>query len=833
MRRRCRREHRPSRCFPKVSLGRRLHGLELLEERALLSIGGVGGIGDLSPWPATIGSAWPEGRTLLTWADFRQEPVLVGPRLPTPSAESLLAAESFSLTYTDGGIIGRVFPGSVLIETVAAQDSEFVRLAIPGWNPAGRPGQAELPVLRTSVIIPDGVALLADYSIAAMATLGNGHVVYPVQAPVPEPIAAGDDPIMAGFDYDADYYAGVGVPEPLILTVGEPAIARGTRVVLIEVSPFEYDPGTGEITVITDLTFSLDFVELESAAESPSASPQPAGTSPAGLPAGAIQADYLIITADRFYDEVEPLAEWKQLKGLRTYTARMSEVGTTADDVRNFIYDAYHTGTQTSYVLLVGDYDDVPTNYPGYYASDQPYATVDGTDDLADVALGRLPVHTDFEASTVVEKILRYDRTPDMGDWYDDVLIAGYFQDQEPDGADGYADRWFMETAMYVHDYLRDSQGMSTHTALTADIDGGPPYYYRNATYPHRISVSGPAPYPVPQEVVDLWTTESQATADISAAINRGVGFVQHRDHGSATGWGHPPFHNQDVAELSNGVKTPVVFSTNCSTGTFDYPGGDSFVEALLKNPAGGAVGVLGATRTSYSGYNDLLTHGTFASFWPDYDPTHINNPYPHSFRLGEALNFAKYYMVSYEGPGGTTEIELNEFHWFGDPEMMLRTATPVVLSVDHPTAFPLAESTDVVVEVAAGGSAVAGAVVCISTDGGADYWVGVTDADGRATFGDLTAGQLGDYHIVVTAHNAAPYEGTIESLTDGPFGELRSPVLGSATNADLGYVDVEWLDDSGAGLDLTTIDSADVSLSGATVTDPMPLGGNVWRYPY
>ncbi|HUT11792.1 MAG TPA: lamin tail domain-containing protein, partial [Thermoguttaceae bacterium] len=46
-------------------------------------------------------------------------------------------------------------------------------------------------------------------------------------------------------------------------------------------------------------------------------------------------------------------------------------------------------------------------------------------------------------------------------------------------------------------------------------------------------------------------------------------------------------------------------------------------------------------------------------------------------------------------------------------------------------------------------------------------------------------------------------------------------------------YVDVEWLDDSGAGLDLTTIDSADVSLSGATVTDPMPLGGNVWRYPY
>jgi len=824
---------RPSRRFPKTSFGRRLHGLELLEERALLSIGDLGGIGNPSPWPATIGSAWPEGRTLLTWADFRQEPVLVGPRLPAASPESLLTAESFSLTYTDGGIVGRIFPGSVLLETVAADDSEFVRLEIPGWSPAGRPGQAELPVLRTSVIIPDGVEVSADYSIVAMATLGSGHLVYPVQTPAAEPIATGDDPIVAGFDYDEAYYAGIGVPETPILTVGEPAIARGTRVVLVEISPFEYDPGTGEITVITDLTFSLDFVEADGPEDAPQAGPQPAGTSPAGLPAAAIGADYLIITADRFYDEVAPLAQWKQLKGLRTYTARMSEVGTTADDVRDFIYDAYHTGTQTSYVLLVGDYDDVPTNYSGYYASDQPYTTVDGTDDLADVALGRLPVHTEAETSTVVQKILRYDRTPDMGPWYDDVLIAGYFQDNEPDGADGYADRWFMETAMHVHDYLRGGQGMSMHTALTADTDGGPPYYYRNATYPHRISVSGPAPYQVPQEVVDLWTSQEQATADISAAINGGVGFVQHRDHGSATGWGHPPFHNQDVAELSNGVKTPVVFSTNCSTGTFDYPGGDSFVEALLKHPAGGAVGVLGATRTSYSGYNDLLTHGTFASFWPDYDPTHLDNPYPHSFRLGEALNFAKYYMYSCEGPGGTTEIELNEFHWFGDPEMMLRTATPVVLSVDHPATIPLAQSTDVVIEVAAGGSEVVGAVVCISTEESDDYWVGLTDVAGRATFTDLTAGRLGDYHIVVTAHNAAPYEGTIESLTDGPFGVLRNPALGSATNADLGFVDVEWLDDFGAGLDLTTIDSADVSVSGATVTDPIPLDGHVWRYPY
>ncbi|MGK2936278.1 MAG: C25 family cysteine peptidase [Solirubrobacteraceae bacterium] len=43
----------------------------------------------------------------------------------------------------------------------------------------------------------------------------------------------------------------------------------------------------------------------------------------------------------------------------------------------------------------------------------------------------------------------------------------------------------------------------------------------------------------------------------------------------------------------------PVFFSINCSSGRFDSPGSPSFSENLLRRAGGGAVGVIGASRTA------------------------------------------------------------------------------------------------------------------------------------------------------------------------------------------------------------------------------------------
>jgi len=68
---------------------------------------------------------------------------------------------------------------------------------------------------------------------------------------------------------------------------------------------------------------------------------------------------------------------------------------------------------------------------------------------------------------------------------------------------------------------------------------------------------------------------------------------------------------------------------------------------------------------------------------------------------------------------------------------------------------------------------------------------------------------------------------------TQPPAGVLNTPAPGSTVNADLGYVDVQWTDAGPAGLDPTTFDPNDVTISGVTVDEVSLLSGNVVRYWY
>jgi hypothetical protein len=61
----------------------------------------------------------------------------------------------------------------------------------------------------------------------------------------------------------------------------------------------------------------------------------------------------------------------------------------------------------------------------------------------------------------------------------------------------------------------------------------------------------------------------------------------------------------------------------------------------------------------------------------------------------------------------------------------------------------------------------------------------------------------------------------------------LSSPAQGSAINVDPGYIDIEWRDYMGLGLNTATIDSNDISIGGLTIGTPIDQGGGIWRYPY
>ncbi|MBN1911450.1 MAG: hypothetical protein JW818_17035, partial [Pirellulales bacterium] len=493
------------------------------------------------------------------------------------------------------------------------------------------------------------------------------------------------------------------------------------------------------------------------------------------------EAEYLVITADSYADEIEPLADWKQLKGVPTYVATMSDVGTTDDDIYNYISNVYSSNSDLSYVLLVGDHEDVP----GYeiddgdiWYSDYPYTCVQGGDMLPEIAVGRLSGDMGSQITTQVNKIMDYERTPDMGDWYDDALVAGYFQDLEGDDEpmDGRAARMFMETTHRTADFLggdydfwgtagssydRYDTGYTVHTALMAQ-DPFDTYYYQGWSYPGRDT----PPSPVPEVWTDLWTSGSQATTNISAAINGGVSLVIHRDHGSPSGWGEPHFYTSNVNALSNGDKLPVVFSINCSSGSFDTT--ECFAEAFMRKYNGGAVGIMAAARVSYSGYNDALALAICDGFWDNADDSWTSSTYPTSWRPAEVINRAKVRVLTGYYYSSTAKRTARLFNWFGDPEMMLRTETPSALNVSYPYSTPTGVATDFTVTVTDGVSPVQGALVCISHPTADDYWVGTTNADGEVTFTGMTPTQNGTYNVVVTEHNSVPFEGTLESMVLG-----------------------------------------------------------------
>ena len=103
--------------------------------------------------------------------------------------------------------------------------------------------------------------------------------------------------------------------------------------------------------------------------------------------------------------------------------------GTTAEAIREFVSYAYHywRAPRLRYVLLLGDatYDFkdylgtgvenqlppllVRTSYL-WTASDPAFAAVHGTDVLPDLAIGRLPASSSSELSSMISKILDYER---------------------------------------------------------------------------------------------------------------------------------------------------------------------------------------------------------------------------------------------------------------------------------------------------------------------------------------------------------------------------------------------------------------------------------------
>ena len=659
----------------------------------------------------------------------------------------------------------------------------FTCLEIPGSGFIGEIGKPQLPYVTRLYAIPTTHVSfeILESHIAESRQVGK---VYPAQKPhIDSDIAEEIE-----FIFDESFYKlDIAYPDDVVEITQEGKI-RDIPFIKIAFYPVQYNPHTEIATIYDEITIKISWVSYEPLLVEHNFEQKPfyafygnvfinwgefleitefvdSEQSSSGRLGGS-GCEYLIITHPNFVTEAQELRDWKRERGIITKVVDIAETGTSAPQIRQYIQDAYDSwDSQPSYVLLVGDAEYVPTNYlynhpyhGSLTASDMWYATVDGTDYYPDIFIGRLPVDTAYQAETIVQKILGYEKTPPTDvQFYRTSTVAAYFQDVEnPPHSyqDGYEDRRFVRTSEEIRDYLL-TQGYEIERIYCTEYDVNPTHY-NNGYYGNGE--------PLPPDLLRPGFAWDGDYVDIINAINQGSIIVNHRDHGGTHAWGDPYFDTSHIASLSNGNLLPIVFSINCKTGWFD--GEECFCEEFIEKSNGGTVGIFGATRVSYSGYNDYLCRGFYDAIWPNFDTGQGSNTPMYS--MGQVLNYGKTYMANTWGdPWDYERVTFEMFHWFGDPTMEIWTDVPGDLVVDHPSEIHDSEAVTVTV-YDDGENPVEGALVCISND--RLYGRGLTDENGVAIFevnyATLdTKPLIGEgASLVVTAHNYIPYEATISA---------------------------------------------------------------------
>ena len=96
----------------------------------------------------------------------------------------------------------------------------------------------------------------------------------------------------------------------------------------------------------------------------------------------------LIISDGAFMDEMQPLVDWKNRKGIPTEMVNVSSIGSSSSAIESYVDDYYHNQGLT-YLLLVGDIAQIPSPTVSGSASDPSYGFIDGNDFYTEIFVGR------------------------------------------------------------------------------------------------------------------------------------------------------------------------------------------------------------------------------------------------------------------------------------------------------------------------------------------------------------------------------------------------------------------------------------------------------------
>ncbi|APF17360.1 propetide peptidase C25 [Caldithrix abyssi DSM 13497] len=685
--------------------------------------------------------------------------------------------QGFNLIHSDAReveLIVSIEKFSLLQKEINDRIRDVIQL--PGTflpHDAGRPN---LPALSRFVAIPQG----ANVEVEVLETrIDEFRDVDIAPAPV-IPFDTQDGPLE--YPQDENIYQNDAFYPENIVSVSEPRQIRGVDAVLIGVTPFQYNPVSRELKVYRDVRLKITFTggqdvfgdqRLRSRWWEPivhdmllNYSSLPAPNFTASAPevqssrATVENVEYLIIVPDDpvFKAWGDSLRVFRNQQGIKSGVVTTTEIGgNTFEAIESYVNNAYYNWeTPPSAVLLLADYgssgstiissDEQPHPYSGTYISDNYYADVDG-DDLPDIVFARITARDEEELRNTVGKILDYERHPPTNpDFYSHPVTAMGWQ----------TERWFQLCAEVVNGFWEHKLGKQP-VRENAIYSGTPGDVWSTATNTETVvDYFGPNGLGyIPQTPEHLNDWGGNATR-LNNDINSGAFMIQHRDHGSETGWGEPDYSISDMDGLHNTDLT-FVFSVNCLTGRFNWSS-ECFAEAFHRY-SNRALGIIAATQVSYSFVNDTYTWGMYDNMWPEFMPDK-ETWFGTRFILPAFANAAgKYFLQQSDWPYNEDDkpITYYLFHHHGGAFSMVYSEMPQSLTVSHNSVVEAGASTF-------GVTADEGSLIGLSVNG---EWIASADGTGDLVEIPIPELQVGDTMLVtVTKQNYYRYQAPVEVVS-------------------------------------------------------------------
>lgn len=729
---------------------------------------------------------------------------------------------------------------SLTIDNVSLQnnikgDIEGQTIVMDGIFLPNTAGMPNLPVVSRYVAIPHSANVSVNVKNQVTETLYGVELM-----PAPElPLDDSKSP-MKYYRNEAVYNTDAFFPtQPII--VSESMKIRDVDVVILSVTPFQYNPVSKELVVTRQLDLEVSF---EGGNGVFGGDPRYRSTAwehiirdmvinEDALPPFDYQSfireavargdngcEYLIITPDNdeFVQLADSIKQFRTQQGILTDVVTVSDCGGNSDvAIRNYIINAYNNwDIPVSAVLILGDHNTdgehgivsySMNNHPGGegynpYISDNRYADM-GYDHLPDVVVGRITGRDYDEMYHMINKDLEYERNPSTNHHFYDAPITAMGYQRE---------RWFQLCSEVVNGFFKYELGKHP-VRINAIYEGTPGSQW--STYentPSVVNYFGPNGLGYIPQTMSHLTEWDGGWLDVNNSINAGAFLLQHRDHGAEELWGEPSYSITSIEKLANPDLT-FVMSNNCLTGRFNYGGvnGKCFAEAFHRHQYG-ALGIIAATQVSYSYVNDIYVWGVYDNMWPDFMPTY-GTSHPTDFVLPAYGNVAGKYFLQQSNwtDNYCKEITYDLFHHHGDVYMNLYTEMPQDLAV---TMLHVLAEGATQYEL----TATEGATICITSNG---EIAALATATGQPQTIDITPQVLGnELLLTVTKQDYYRYSHHIDVIPNqGPHLIFSSYDIDDTDNNN----QLDFDEEASLDLSIHNVGFAEINNVNVTLTSDSP----------